>query len=44
MGLPVMCGCPVGQELSEDDVNRFLDDNRIDRENFWALRGELFVD
>ena len=35
---------PVGQELSENDVNRFLDDNRIDRESFWALHGELFVD
>ena len=35
---------PVGRELSEDDMNRFLDDNNIDRDGFWALHGELFVD
>ena len=35
---------PIGRELSEDDVNRFLDANRIDSESFWALHGELFVD
>ena len=35
---------PVGRDLSEDDVNRFLDANHINREDFWALHGELFVD
>ena len=35
---------PVGRDLSEDDVNRFLDANQIDGESFWALYGELFVD
>ena len=35
---------PVGRDLSEDDVNRFLDANQIDSGSFWALHGELFVD